>query len=135
MSNQTPELVVRIGSFSYRKGYPVDASDHGGGFVFDCRYITNPGREAAYKTVTGKEKAVKDYLEALDEVEVFFSNIHTLLTPVIARYKERGFEYLSVQFGCTGGQHRSIYFAERLAEVLRKDPEIIVELSHREFPS
>lgn len=129
-------LKVIITSFSYKKGgYPLTNSLHGGGFVFDCRAIPNPGREAVYKDKTGKDSDVKSYLEKIKETESFYQNVYGLVDQAIKRYKERGFDELLVSFGCTGGQHRSVYFSERLAEDLKKDKELDVVVLHREFPN
>ena len=133
MSHSTAKLVVAVGSFSYRKGYPTDQSGHGGGFVFDCRCITNPGRLDEYKPKTGKDAEVKAYLNNLPETDEFFESIAAIVQKAVTKYLDRGFEYLSIQFGCTGGQHRSIYFAERMAAHLEKNEQLIVKLSHREF--
>lgn len=136
-SEQAPpasDLNVHITSFSYKKGsYPADDSEHGGGFVFDCRSLHNPGRFPEFAELTGKDEEVARFLAGRDDVERFWHNVHELMQRAITRYTERGFEYLSVGFGCTGGQHRSVYFAERLAETLRRDhPHITVHLRHRE---
>lgn len=132
-SNAQP-LNVCITSFSYKKGsYPEDRSEHGGGFVFDCRAIHNPGRLQEFAELTGKDQEVVDFLSGREDVEQFWANVQDLTQRTIARYTERGFDYLSIAFGCTGGQHRSVYFAERLARHLQNNhPEITVQLEHRE---
>ena len=125
-------LTVKVQSFSYKQGYPVDDSGHGGGFVFDCRALPNPGRELRFKTRTGRDADVADYLRQHDEVAQFLAQIRVLLEPSLTTYRARHFTHLSVAFGCTGGQHRSVYCAEALAQWLRQQAGITVELSHRE---
>jgi aminoglycoside/choline kinase family phosphotransferase len=128
-----PGLTVQVGSFSYRRGYPSDTTGHGGGFVFDCRALPNPGREEAYATVSGLDAVVGEYLEKHEEVDAYFRNVQALVDAQVRTYRARDFSDLSVHFGCTGGQHRSVYFAERLAKHLRTaHPEIAVRLAHRE---
>jgi hypothetical protein len=126
-------LTVHITSFSYGKGYPDDASGHGGGFVFDCRALPNPGRQRKYADVTGLDSSVIGFLEALREVREFWDSARTLVDAHIDRFRERGFSDLAVSFGCTGGQHRSVYFAERLTRHIReRNPDVVVRLVHRE---
>ncbi len=111
-------LTVRISSFSYKNGYPVDDSGHGGGYVFDCRAVENPGRQEKYKGLTGRDDAVIAFLEAEPSCEAFFAHALGLVKAQVESYRARAFDSLSVNFGCTGGQHRSVYFAERLAGAL-----------------
>jgi aminoglycoside/choline kinase family phosphotransferase len=125
-------LGVRIESFSYQQGYPVDASGHGGGFVFDCRALPNPAREARFAGLTGREPEVVTWLQQYGEVDQFLARIRGLLEPTLEAYQKRRFTHLSVAFGCTGGQHRSVYCAEALAQSLRGRPGITVEVHHRE---
>ena len=126
-------LVVRVGSFSYRGGLPEDRAGHGGGFVFDCRALPNPGREEAYRDVTGLDAAVEEYFGARSEVEEFFRHVRALVDAQVERYLARGFTSLTVHFGCTGGQHRSGYLAERLTAHLRdRVPGGDVRAEHRE---
>jgi len=128
----SPRLTVRIESFSYQRGYPPDATGHGGGFVFDCRALPNPGREAGFLNLTGRDPAVIAWLERHDEPGQFLSQVRSLLEPTIEAYQKRHFTHLSVAFGCTGGQHRSVYCAEFLAQALRVQPGVTVEIRHRE---
>jgi len=112
-------LVVSINSFSYKKKYPVDESENGGGFVFDCRGIQNPGRIEIFKKLTGRNKQVKDYLEHQTRMPDFMSGVYNLIDISVEDYITRGFSNLMVSFGCTGGQHRSVYAADELARHLR----------------
>lgn len=126
-------LHVLVQSFSFRKGLPADKSGHGGGYVFDCRAITNPGRFPEFAGVTGKDQSVIDFLERGGEVQSFLSNVFALADFHIARYLERGFTSLTFSFGCTGGQHRSVYCAERLAKHSTDTfPSVHVEIRHNE---
>jgi aminoglycoside/choline kinase family phosphotransferase len=129
----TPGLTVQVGSFSYRGGYPDDQSGHGGGFVFDCRALNNPGRYSDFTDLCGYDEPVIRFLEKTGEVETFWTSVQTLIDGQVETYLKRGFNSLSVFFGCTGGQHRSVYFAERLAKHLQGQfPEVNVQLAHRE---
>jgi aminoglycoside/choline kinase family phosphotransferase len=125
-------LVVRISSFSYKKGCPVDDTTNGGGFVFDCRGILNPGRKAEYKALTGRDKEVKDYLEQQTKMTEFLNSVYSIVDISVEDYIKRGFESLMVSFGCTGGQHRSVYAAEALARHLRNKFNVKVKLEHVE---
>jgi hypothetical protein len=128
-TSETP-LVVKICSFSYRNGLPIDDTGNGGGFVFDCRGILNPGRIKEYKTQTGRDKAVKDYLEQQTKMSEFLNSIFDIVDISVEDYIKRGFESLTVGFGCTGGQHRSVYAADALARHLRNKFKVKVELKH-----
>jgi RNase adaptor protein for sRNA GlmZ degradation len=124
-------LTVAISSFSYKNGIPDDHSGHGGGFVFDCRALPNPGREERYRSFTGRDKIIINYLGNDPEVKAFLDNVQKLLVQSVDNYLERKFDRISVQFGCTGGQHRSVYCAERTASFLKeKYPQVILTLNH-----
>lgn len=126
------KLTVRVFSFSYKKGIPPDKSGNGGGFVFDCRALPNPGRYEQYKMLNGKDKPVIDYLEEKPEVERYIDHVKALVCPAVENYIERGFNHLMVNFGCTGGQHRSVYCAERMAAYIRQNYDCRVVLRHIE---
>lgn len=128
----TEELTVLIQSFSYRKPIPSDPSGNGGGFVFDCRALPNPGREPAFRQLSGLDEPIIQFLQSNTEAEQFFQSAVALVNQSIDSYLQRGFKHLSVNFGCTGGQHRSVYFAERLAKVLENKQDIRIELKHQE---
>lgn len=125
-------LTVTVSSFSYRKGYPADPSGNGGGYVFDCRAIHNPGRYDEYKQLTGMDDPVKRFLEDDGEILAFIEHVKGLVGPSVDRYVKRGFKSLQVSFGCTGGQHRSVYSAEAIARWLRERKDVRVHLIHRE---
>jgi aminoglycoside/choline kinase family phosphotransferase len=125
-------LTLKIRSFSYKVALPEDQSDNGGGFLFDCRAVHNPGRYAEYKSLTGRDESVKAFLEALPETHQFFANATALVEASVKRYLERGFSDLLVGFGCTGGQHRSVYFADRLAKELASRYPVKIDLVHIE---
>ncbi|MFN9112098.1 MAG: phosphotransferase, partial [Bacteroidota bacterium] len=109
-ATEETKLVVHVNSFSYKTtGIPSDPSDNGGGFVFDCRGILNPGRIQEYKQQTGRDKGVKDYLEQQTKMPHFLNNVYNIVDIAVEDYMKRGFESLQVSFGCTGGQHRSVY--------------------------
>lgn len=128
-------LTVHLSSFSYRHGYPEDGAGHGGGFVFDCRALPNPGREREYETLTGREAAVAEYLEERPELEAFWQRTSALVGAQVDSYLDRGFTSLAVAYGCTGGQHRSVYLVERLAGWLeQRYPAVRVRVHHREEP-
>lgn len=126
-------LTVYVFSFSYKKGYPEDLSGNGGGFMFDCRGLHNPGRYEQYKKLTGLDSEVIEFLKEKGDADEFIESAVKIVSPTVARYHERGFTSLQVGFGCTGGRHRSVYcagnFAERLAE---KFPDVRIEVLHRE---
>ena len=126
------KLTVQIESFSYKKGLPQDTSDNGGGYIFDCRAIHNPGRYEEYKKLTGKDEKVRKFLLEKSEINGFLQNVYSLIDKHIEVFLERKFTHLSVFFGCTGGQHRSVFCAESLAEYLKKY-NVSVNLKHREL--
>ena len=128
-------LTVTVNSFSYKKGIPHDLTVNGGGFVFDCRALPNPGREKQYRELNGKDELVIRYLENHPETEEFKRNVYALIDASVDNYIERNFTHLMVNFGCTGGQHRSVYFAECMAQHLRlKYPKIEVIVKHTNNP-
>ena len=130
-----PGLTVLVYSFSYRRGYPEDVSGHGGGFVFDCRALPNPGRLPEYRPLTGLDPDVRSFLGEQPEAEAFWENVQRLVDAQIGTYLGRKFTALTVSFGCTGGHHRSVFFAERLrAHLDERFPEVRVRLFHREEP-
>ena len=126
-------LTVQITSFSYKRGYPQDSGGHGGGHVFDCRALPNPGRHLEYSDQCGRDAAVVEYLERAPEAHEFWRNVRSIVDSHVEEYQRRGFNSLSVSFGCTGGQHRSVYFAERLTAHLKHEfPQVNIVLQHRE---
>jgi aminoglycoside/choline kinase family phosphotransferase len=119
LATETENLEVRVFSFSFHQGAPPDETGNGGGFVFDVRSLPNPGREAQFKELTGKDPAVIDYLLRHETVHQYLANVMSLVDGSVSNYQSRGFKHLMVSFGCTGGQHRSVYAAEQLARHLR----------------
>jgi len=126
----TKKLAVRVFSFSFHRGLPKDDTGHGGGFVFDARSLPNPGREERFKPLTGKDAPVVEYLEKQASVGQFIGHVTSLVDASVGEYQRRGFDSLMISFGCTGGQHRSVYLAELLARHLRKRDGIEVSLRH-----
>ncbi len=129
---QKRRLTVKVMSFAYKKGIPNDASGNGGGYVFDCRAVNNPGKYERYKPFTGLDSNVIQFLEDDGEILTFLDSCYSLVDASVARYIERGFSNLMVCFGCTGGQHRSVYCAQHMAEHLSKKFDARIELVHRE---
>ena len=129
-------MKVAVFSFSYKRGLPEDRTGNGGGFVFDCRAMPNPYWEAALRGCTGRDKPVVDFFARFpDEANRFLDAAETLVRQSIEEYRRDGREHLQVAFGCTGGQHRSVYFAERMAERLRGIDGVHVEVAHAAMPS
>lgn len=126
-------LTLDITSFSLKNGYPETNLEHGGGFIFDCRSLQNPGRLAKFKILTGLDAPVAEYLNDRSEVDFFMNKTYELVFSAVNNYVSRGFKYLSVGFGCTGGQHRSVYCAERLARMLEGTPGVKINIIHREL--
>jgi aminoglycoside/choline kinase family phosphotransferase len=133
LASSADNLTVRIFSFSFHREKPVDASGNGGGFVFDARSLPNPGREERFKQLTGKDESVIDYLERQPSVHQYLSAVLSLVDSSVSAYRRRGFQDLMVSFGCTGGQHRSVYLAEQLAKHLRGLSGVEVALRHIEL--
>jgi aminoglycoside/choline kinase family phosphotransferase len=132
LASEAENLVVRIVSFSFHRGLPKDETGNGGGFIFDGRSLPNPGREARFRAFTGKDASVIDYLNQQASVHQFLASVMSLVDASVSNYKSRGFKHLMVSFGCTGGQHRSVYLAEQLAKHLRAaGVEVVVQ--HREL--
>ena len=130
----TKNLLVRVYSFSFHgEGVPKDESGNGGGFVFDGRSLPNPGREERFKDLTGKDQEVIDYLDQQESARRFLSHVSSLVDTSAKEYQRRGFQNLMVSFGCTGGQHRSVYLAEQLAKHLRAMNGVEVVVRHREL--
>jgi aminoglycoside/choline kinase family phosphotransferase len=129
-ANENTPLVVEINSFSYRKGIPHCDNESGGGYVFDMRAILNPGRFDDYKKLSGKDKSVQDFLEQRTKMNTFLNSVWDLIDISVENYLERDFEHLSINFGCTGGQHRSVYAAEQTARHLRNKYKVRVVLKH-----
>lgn len=126
-------LLVEIWSFSYKKGYPADYSGNGGGFMFDCRGMHNPGRYDRYKPLTGLDEEVREFLEEKGEAGIFVLRAMDMVSPSVETYMSRGFSRLQIGFGCTGGRHRSVYCAEVLGSKLRKRfPRVKIRIIHRE---
>ncbi|HML57022.1 MAG TPA: RNase adapter RapZ [Ferruginibacter sp.] len=126
-------LVVHINSFSFiKRGYPAAESDNGGGYVFDCRGILNPGRLEEFKTQTGRDPGVIDFLESQTRMKDFLQHVYNVVDITVENYIERGFDHLTVNFGCTGGQHRSVYAADALSKHLRDKYNVPTIVHHLE---
>jgi aminoglycoside/choline kinase family phosphotransferase len=133
LANEAENLVVRIFSFSFHRGLPKDETGNGGGFVFDGRSLPNPGREERFKALTGKDAPVIDYLNQQESVHQFLAGVMSLVDASVSSYRQRGFKNLMVSFGCTGGQHRSVFLAEQLAKHFRATNGVEVALRHLEL--
>jgi aminoglycoside/choline kinase family phosphotransferase len=133
LASEADDLVVRIFSFSFHRGLPKDETGNGGGFIFDGRSLPNPGREERFKTLTGRDAAVIDYLNQQESVHQFLASVMSLVDASVSSYQRRGFKNLMVSFGCTGGQHRSVYLAEQLAKHLSGRNGVEVVVHHREL--
>src|SRR3984885_3184907 len=133
LASEADSLTVRIVSFSFHRGLPKDESGHGGGFVFDGRSLPNPGREERFKPLTGRDAAVIEYLNQQESVHQFLASGMSLVDASVSEYQRRGFKSLMVSFGCTGGQHRSVFLAEQLAKRLRGRNGVDVVVRHREL--
>jgi RNase adaptor protein for sRNA GlmZ degradation len=129
-------LKVTIHSFSYlKRGIPNDETGNGGGFVFDCRFVNNPGRQEEFKLMTGKDAKVIEFLDSQEPMQKFLNNVYDIIDPAIENYIQRDFSSLMISFGCTGGQHRSIYAAEaaskHVKEKFKNQVEVVVK--HNEY--
>jgi aminoglycoside/choline kinase family phosphotransferase len=133
LASEADNLTVRIFSFSFHRAMPKDESGHGGGFVFDGRSLPNPGREERFKALTGKDAPVIEYLNQQESVHQFLASVMSLVDASVNSYQQRGFKNLMVSFGCTGGQHRSVFLAEQVAKRLRGRNGVEVVLHHREL--
>ena len=133
LASEADSLVVRISSFSFHRGLPKDESGNGGGFIFDGRSLPNPGREERFKALTGKDAPVIDYLNQQESVHQFLASVMSLIDGSVSSYQRHGFKNLMVSFGCTGGQHRSVFLAEQLAKHLRDRNGVEVVVHHREL--
>ncbi|MDQ2752926.1 MAG: phosphotransferase [Bacteroidota bacterium] len=129
-ANETTPLLISINSFSYKKGLPKDTSGHGGGFVFDCRGMLNPGRYDQFKCSSGLDKNVQHFLEENTKMNEYLNNVYNLVDISVEDYIKRGFNSLSISFGCTGGQHRSVYAAEQTTRHLKNKYKVKVEAHH-----
>jgi len=133
LASDADNLVVTIFSFSFHRGLPKDESGNGGGFIFDGRSLPNPGRQERFKPLTGQDAPVMDYLNQQETVHQFLASVMSLVDASVSNYQQRGFKSLMVSFGCTGGQHRSVYLAEQLAKHLRGRSGVDVVVRHREL--
>ena len=130
VATEATALVIDVNSFSYKKGIPVDETENGGGFVFDMRGILNPGRFDEYKCLSGKDKSVQDFLEQRTHMNEYLNSVWDLIDITVEDYLQRDFSHLQINFGCTGGQHRSVYAAEQTARHLRNKYKVKVRLNH-----
>jgi RNase adaptor protein for sRNA GlmZ degradation len=133
LAADSEQLQLRIFSFSFHQALPKDESGNGGGFVFDARSLPNPGREERFKPLTGKDAPVIEYLNQQESVHQFLASVMSLVDASVESYRQRGFKNLMVSFGCTGGQHRSVFLAEQLAKHFRGRNGIDVAVRHLEL--
>jgi RNase adaptor protein for sRNA GlmZ degradation len=133
LSASADGLTVRIFSFSFHRQMPIDETGNGGGFVFDARSLPNPGREERFKQLTGKDASVAEYLNQQESVHQYLANVLSLVDSGVDNFKRRGFKNLMVSFGCTGGQHRSVFLAEQLAKHLQAASGVEVVVHHIEM--
>ena len=133
LASSAEGLKVRIFSFSFHREIPADESGNGGGYIFDARSLPNPGREEQFRVLTGKDAPVIDYLNQQASVHQYLANVLSLADASVSGYQRRGFKNLMVSFGCTGGQHRSVYLAEQLAKHLRAGSGVEVTVRHIEL--
>lgn len=132
VATEKSKLKIKIKSFSYKKGIPKDESGNGGGFVFDCRGLLNPGRFTPYKTLTGRDEPVQTFLMTQSEMPTFLQHIYPTIDISVQNYLERDFDSLSIYFGCTGGQHRSVFAADSVAKYLKNKYHVNIEVEHVE---
>ncbi|MBU1012748.1 MAG: phosphotransferase [Bacteroidetes bacterium] len=128
--NKKPGLTIHLNSFAYKAGIPIDYSGHGEGFVFDCRSLPNPGRLKEYRHLTGIDEPVRTYLQEYEEAHDFLKHVIQIIEPAILKFQERKFTDLSINFGCTGGQHRSVFMAENINKYLKSSFQLNIELNH-----
>jgi RNase adaptor protein for sRNA GlmZ degradation len=133
LASSADTLTVRIFSFSFHHAIPADESGNGGGFIFDARSLPNPGREERFRHLTGKDAPVIEYLNQQESVHQFFANVMSLVDASVKSYQSRHFKNLMVSFGCTGGQHRSVFLAEQLARHLLSANGVEVTVRHVEL--
>jgi len=127
-----PPLTIQINSFSFKRGLPADLTGNGGGYIFDCRGLPNPGRYSKYRDLTGRDPEVAEYLNQYEEVDEFVGHCFALIKNSVEAYCARNFTNLSVSFGCTGGRHRSVFCAEKIAAMLDEIPDIQINIHHLE---
>jgi aminoglycoside/choline kinase family phosphotransferase len=132
-TTQAHKLNVTIKSFAYKRGIPYDETGNGGGHVFDCRFINNPGKLDAFKDLTGKHQEIIDFLEKQNETKEFWEAVKTIVFATILNYRSRGFKNLSINFGCTGGRHRSVFFAQKIYELILKEFDVNLNIIHTEL--
>jgi len=133
LASAAEPLKVRIFSFSFHRQMPADESGNGGGYIFDARSLPNPGREEQFRALTGKDEPVIAYLNQQVSVHQYLANVLSLVDGSVAGYQRRGFKNLMVSFGCTGGQHRSVFLAEQLAKHVRAGSGVEVVVRHIEL--